>query len=206
MIKRTSYYVRNNSVITQFSKHYCISNILCHFRSIFQVLRVITPLVRTYFGQQRTSYYASEFPLDFLCTLELDPIHIQNNFSHSQLRETAFKKCEKKHSEAIFFRLDLTASFQWTIFPRFPYILEIYQNAFRKNYEAQAISELLAFPLQASTEVCSPTCAKTSFNSILRRSCQSGGQCIPPCKNFVLKLMCFTPAYQCQKRPKPHRY
>ena len=56
MIERTSYYDRNNSVITQFSKHLGILTTLRHFRSIF---KVITPLFR----QKCTSYYASDFPL-----------------------------------------------------------------------------------------------------------------------------------------------
>ena len=63
MIKRTSYYPRNNSVLTQFSKHYCILNILCHFRSIFQVITRYYAVSTPFFGQKRTRYYASEFPL-----------------------------------------------------------------------------------------------------------------------------------------------
>ena len=64
MTERSTYYARNNSVITTFLKHCCILTVLRHFRSCFGGYYSLS---RRYyallFRLKRASYYASELPL-----------------------------------------------------------------------------------------------------------------------------------------------
>ena len=48
MVEHTSYYARNNSVITKFAKYYWSLTTLRHFQWIFQLLTCDTTLVRPY--------------------------------------------------------------------------------------------------------------------------------------------------------------